>query len=241
MQLQQNEIHVWSADLNISAKLENDKLILLNSDERKQAERFHNNIHKKRYIAAHSTLRQILSFYVNILPQQIFFSRTEYNKPYLENSRLQFNMSHSHDIAVYAISLDNMIGVDIEEIKTKYTPEIVKRYFSQQENSQFNQLSDEEKLISFYRIWARKEALIKAIGKGLAIPLSTFSVSLQDDYEKIRLENESSILIPLSIHPNFQAALATNIQQITAMTYWQFVENLPTLTKTISFTTTKGA
>lgn len=228
MELKPNETHVWSANLALTAEEEKEKIIFLNQDELIRANRFHFPIHRQRFIAARSTLRLILSQYLPLSPDRIVFSYTDHHKPYLKETRLTFNLSHTHDIALYAITMDHAIGIDIEKIQDTYNPSVAKRYFSVEENNALLKLSEKDRLPSFYRIWARKEAMIKAVGKGLSIPLSTFSVSLTNDLETIMLENEAWTLFSFSLFPGYQSALASN-HMIKTISYWKFLDNNPTL------------
>jgi len=234
MHIEPNEIHIWSTTLVLSNDQETLKLAWLSNDERDRANRFHFLIHKRRYIAARSTLREIMSIYLNVAPQEIIFAYDDNKKPYLHRPnfpRLQFNLSHSNEIAVYAFTLDHPIGVDIEKVQDKYDEKVARRFFSHDEKVTLQELPLHDRITGFYRIWARKEAIIKAIGKGLAMPLPTFSVSVNNIHEKITLEgNETWSLIPLSIHGSYQSAVATH-QVITKISYWLFCEQLPTLDK----------
>lgn len=233
MQLEPNEIHVWSTTLTITTDEEKEKFTVLSQDECERADRFHFPIHRKRFIAARSMLRHILGLYLNALPEDIVFAYTEHEKPYLStpnNTQLQFNLAHSHDIAVYAFTLNQAIGVDIEKVKASYDDAVAKRFFSPKENAELVQLSRDAQIDGFYRIWSRKEALIKATGKGLIIPLSSFSVSASDISEVITLEDENWSLIPLSIEAGYQSALASN-QNIKKVLYWQLFDQTPKLDK----------
>lgn len=236
MRLEPNEIHVWSSDLTIPPKQAEKKLALLSSNECERAKRFRFPIHGRRFIAARSTLRHILSLYLNISPNEIEFGYAEHKKPYLHipnlpipnNPRLQFNLAHSHDIAIYAFTLSYAVGIDIEKIKETYDPAVAERFFSPHEFKDLMKLPSKDRITTFYRIWSRKEAVIKAVGKGLSIPLSTFSVSSNDVSETITIEHEAWSLIPLSIHPDYQSALASN-QIVKKISYWIYSEHGYTL------------
>jgi len=132
-------------------------------------------------------------------------------------------MAHSNDRALYAITLNHAVGIDIEKMRKKYNPAIVKRYFSPTENQAFNVLPEQEKIAAFYRIWARKEALIKANGRGLHLPLNTFSVAIDSRIETILLEQQAWTLLSLNVASDYQAALASN-QIIKQISYWNFFD-----------------
>ncbi|HEX4044309.1 MAG TPA: 4'-phosphopantetheinyl transferase superfamily protein [Gammaproteobacteria bacterium] len=215
-----HEVHVWSISLALTNAEQAIKLACLSPEEVARANRFHLPVHQRRFIAAHAALREILSYYLDCSAKQISFGYTTYHKPFLSapHTQFQFNLAHSDEMAVVALTLDHAIGIDIEKIAVSYNPGVVKRYFSPQENQAFFALSEAERNTSFYRVWARKEAMVKATGKGLFLPLNSFSVSLNDETETILLNNEPWTLVSLSIDAAYQAALATN-QHIGQIVY----------------------
>lgn len=237
MHLNHQEVHVWSTDLNITKEQENEKLVVLSPDEIARANRFHFAIHRSRFIAARSVLRELLSIYLKMPAQAIQFAYTTHGKPFLlldNQSLLQFNLAHSNEVAVYAFTLNHPIGIDIEKIQNQYTPAVAKRYFTLQENEALMHLPNEKRASCFYSIWAKKEALIKALGKGLSITLSSFSVGLELTQQTVILENETWWLIPLDIQLDYASAIATN-QHIREITYWRFMDKSYNLIKQLNF------
>jgi 4'-phosphopantetheinyl transferase len=217
--MNKHEIHIYNTNLDISSAEENEALLLLSSNEVDRANHFHFPIHRTRFIAARSTLRYLLSHYLSICPKEILFSYTEFGKPYLQisnlvnNIDLQFNLSHSENQAIYAFTLGYQLGIDIEKIRPNGPLAVAERYFHPCEIKYLHQLPPNEQEQVFYRIWSRKEAILKAIGDGLATPLSSFSVSIKNEEEIIVINNQSWSLLPIH-HPSYpllyQAALATN-------------------------------
>jgi len=233
MQLKPKEVHVWSEDLEINTEQEKEKFALLSPDEVRRAERFRFPIHKRRFIAARSALRELIGLYINVPPKSLAFGYNSYGKPSVigaDFSALQFNLAHSNELAVFAFTLNHAIGIDVEKIQDRYTQAVAKRYFTKQENEDLMLLSSEKRVSGFYCLWAYKEAVIKAIGKGLSISLSSFSVSLNSSYQTIDLENESWSLVALAVHPDYQSALATN-QVIDTISYWRFADKTYNLEK----------
>ena len=227
MHLSPSEVHIWSANLTAERSEEEAACLLLSPDECKRANRFRFDKHRRRFILARSYLRQILSIYTNIAPGQLQFVYSKLGKPSLalsEQTHLEFNLAHSEELAVFAIRLDYPIGIDLEKIQQPEPQGIAERFFSLEENSLLSKLSGEEKTHAFYSIWSRKEAIIKAIGHGLSIPLSSFDVSLKETVETIRLENQLWYLLPLTLDPAFKAALASN-QPIQQISYWHFSDH----------------
>ena len=220
-------IHLWRVPLQELTSDEQHLLSLLSPDEVQRADRFHFPIHRQRFIIARATLRRILSLYMGLEPEEIVFEYGPHSKPYLQDKAfdLQFNLSHSHDIAVYALTKQAEIGVDIEKIED-FKEDIAKRFFSPEEVAQLMQLPAEEKCSAFYTIWACKEAVIKTFGKGLYTSLADFSVSAQKKIQSINLKceqkNDDLHLESFLVHPDYRAAFATN-QMVEGVFYWQWL------------------
>lgn len=238
MQIKPDEIHIWSTDLTLSDAQVDENFALLSPDEGNRANRFRFPIHRQRFIAARSMLRKIISLYTAVNPQEIIFGYDANKKPFLQfpdMTSLQFNLSHSDNLAVYALTLDHAIGIDVEKIMPDYNQDVAERFLSPQENAALLDLPPEKRVLGFYKIWSRKEAVIKAVGKGLAIPLSSFSVSVNDDFEVVMIDNtEKWSLLSIFLQPAYQSAIATN-QSIKKISYWNLIDQLPKLDKVHDF------
>jgi 4'-phosphopantetheinyl transferase len=104
---------------------------------------------------------------------------------------LRFNLSHSHEVALLAVTLDAELGVDVEHIRADFASEdVARRFFSRAEVEVFNALPKEEQVAAFFRCWTRKEAYIKAIGKGLSQALDAFDVTLAPGMQAALLRAE---------------------------------------------------
>lgn len=223
--LSPGEVQLWDASLAISPEEESKFLTLLSPDEIQRALRFRFPQHKRRFIAARGILRSLLGRYLNTAPQAITFLYTEHGKPYLQNTPLQFNVSHSHEMAVFAFTKACDIGVDIEKIENDFKEGVAQRYFSIEEYEQLMLLPEELRAFAFYRIWALKEALIKAIGEGLHFSLASFSVSLSDPIFEVTLEGDPPAtwyFQTFAVHPEYQAAFATS-QAVENVSHWQWL------------------
>jgi 4'-phosphopantetheinyl transferase len=207
----ENEVHIWRAPLTISTPIENDYLATLNSQEKVRAERFHFPLHKRRFIAARGILRLLLSRYQNIAPADVDFLYQPRGKPYLADVFLQFNVSHSHEIAVFALTKNSPIGVDIEKTEKQFNDSVAERYLHPEEYAELNGLSDGLRAMEFYRIWARKEALIKAVGDGMHISLNSFSTVTKGQPITINITGEitSWHLRDFNAHEEYQSAVVT--------------------------------
>ena len=151
----------------------------LSAEERQRAAKFHFDKDRHRYIVSHASLRGILARYLHRAPEELSFSVNEYGKPFLADRELEFNLSHSGDYALIAVTRGRNIGVDVEQIRPDVEiEELARRNFSPREVSELTALPLEQRLNGFFNCWTRKEAYIKAQGLGLSLPLDSFDVSL---------------------------------------------------------------
>lgn len=187
---------------------------LLNKEELDKADRYYFQKDRNCYTVARGLLRIFIAEYLNINPKNTEFKYNEFGKPFIENSDIEFNISHSGDIIIFAFTLNNKIGVDIEFMKDKVKfKEIIHRFFSENEIKEFLTVEEEKQKEAFFNGWSRKEAYIKAVGKGLGIPLNSFDVSLDPDQEvKIKAIdgniNHSWYLYDLKIDKEYKSAFA---------------------------------
>jgi 4'-phosphopantetheinyl transferase len=131
-----------------------------------------------RYMRSHGLLRHILASYLRTAPERLYFATTAYGKPFLRNSTLNFNLSHSEGTAAIAICRHREIGVDIEALRP--VPEafgIARRWFSAAENEWIRVSPEPER--AFLRCWVCREALLKAAGQGLATALDSVSLRVE--------------------------------------------------------------
>ena len=182
MILADDEVHVWQAQLELPSFQVQQLRGLLTEDELDRANRFSFEMDRQRFIAARGTLRSILSRYIPIYPSHLRFYYHQYGKPFLapefSSYLLNFNLSHSGSMALYAITQNMEIGVDIERIHSDFEyEEIAQRFFSVNDVAVLRTTPTEKKPEAFYNCWTRKEAYIKALGKGLSLPLDSFEVS----------------------------------------------------------------
>ncbi|MEG4984445.1 4'-phosphopantetheinyl transferase superfamily protein [Microcoleus sp. BR0-C5] len=178
-----NEIHVWRVSLAQTESCLQSLQETLSTDERTKAEGFHFPKGRSQFIVSRGALRAILSSYLHINPHILRFDYNPYGKPSLiatqGGNTLRFNLSHSGNMALIAITKNRDIGVDIESINPNFPClEIAEKFFSPLENSVLRSLPEHLQCTAFFTCWTRKEAYIKAVGKGLSIPLNQFDVSL---------------------------------------------------------------
>ena len=175
-------VHIWGARVrDLDDRLENLKA-LLSAGETAKAERFLRAPDRASSIVARGALRLLLSGYTGVPAAELRFQYMETGKPYIEDSEIAFNVSHSGEWVVLAIGRNRNLGVDVEKVRREMdVTAIASRYFTPEEAALIESSEDAHAL--FFHHWSRKEAYIKAIGSSLFRELSTFAVP-NDDCEK---------------------------------------------------------
>ncbi len=217
--LNDQNVHLWLATQNIENDYIASLYAILSNDEKERANRFYFEKDRNSYIVSRALLRILIGKYLNQKPDSIIFKYAKYDKPYISEHlnylNLQFNVSHSHGKVLIGFTKIRNIGVDIELVRTlEGAADIVNRNFSQYERHIYNSLPKSLQDRAFFNCWTRKEAFIKAIGKGLTYPLDAFTVSIAP-MEEARLldvkndsqEKEKWILKDIGINADYVAAM----------------------------------
>lgn len=174
---------MWRASLELPSSQVQTLQHNLTEEELERAERFHFQRHRVRFIVARGVLRTILGRYLWVEPGRLRFSYGPHGKPELAGNNawraLRFNVSHSHRLALYAVTNDREIGVDVERIRPDLAGEkIAERFFSPQEAAMLRGLPAQVRQEAFFACWTRKEAYLKAVGEGITLRLDQFEVSV---------------------------------------------------------------
>ena len=153
----------------------------INAEEEARAARFVNPQHGHKQRCVRGLLRQLLAQYLAIDPSQVEFDYAEHGKPYLKNDpNIHFNLSHSCDMAAFAFCLQTDIGVDIEYMREQSNlAGMINHVASEKEMHELAALQGDELHNAFYRLWTRKEAFIKAVGRGLGMGLRSIHIGTQ--------------------------------------------------------------
>ena len=196
LEINPDEIHIWMINLNESKNDIDQVKSLLSMDEYLRMERFRHEERRDCFAIAHGALHEILGNYLNVSPEIINFNYNYHHKPSISTAtnrlNLDFNLSHSAELAVIGIARNRRIGVDIERISDdRLSGRIPERFFSLQETRSLRSLPKEQQLTAFFSCWTRKEAYVKARGLGLALPLAEFTVSLAPGEKPALLEMKS--------------------------------------------------
>jgi 4'-phosphopantetheinyl transferase len=182
--LRELTVHVWCVSLEVSDPQSGLLLEILSPEERQQAGRMRFGHVRQRFVARRAALRRVLGRYLNARPEAIRFERGAYGKPSLAlpwaGSRIRFSAAHSGGLGLAAVSLEADLGIDLEQIRPIADYQnICRRYFAPQEQEALRRLPETERLAAFFRAWARKEAILKAIGTGLSLGLDQVVVPLE--------------------------------------------------------------
>ena len=179
--LGRDQIHVWRAKLDRPLQDAHSALPCLAEDERARARRFHYDDHRRDFIVARTFLRSVLARYLGRDPAQIKFEYSSHGKPSVQalkrSAPLFFNLTHSHQLALLAVTEKAEIGIDVEFIRA-VDDGIAERFFSRSEVAALRALPSDLQNEAFFNCWTRKEAYIKARGEGLSLALDEFDVSL---------------------------------------------------------------
>ena len=159
---------------------------MLSASELDRAGKFRFDRHRNRFIAGRGFLRVILGRCLRSDPALIEFSYSRLGKPEFapgfDGRGLHFNLGHSEDLALFAVTKLGPVGVDVERIRVvKDVDDLVARFFSARENGLFQNLALSEKPSAFFNLWTRKEALLKATGDGITGGLNRVDVSFLPD------------------------------------------------------------
>jgi 4'-phosphopantetheinyl transferase len=225
--IQPNEVHMWTVNLAQAARELERLSTLLSYDERIRAGRFCFVKHANRYTVARANLRRILSRYTDLAPSLLQFQYTANGKPFLANTPIRFNLSHSSDLALVAVTRNREVGIDVERIRRDDDLlDAAEHYFAPVERVALRSLASEEQCFAFFRCWTRKEAYLKARGDGLSLDLHSFSVSLLPDAPAALIasaEGPAELrrwkFAHLNLHDDYAAALAVEGQMCDLSLY----------------------
>lgn len=176
-----DEIHLWSAGLEVSPERLAQLAALLSPAEQARAERYKFERVRRRYRVTWGLTRSLLGQYVATEPRALSFAFGPKGKPSLLEpaSSLEFNLSHTAERVVLAITSSRPLGVDIELVRPiENASSMARRFFSDNEVRALENLDARQQLEGFFNCWTRKEALIKAVGEGVFVSLDRFDVSL---------------------------------------------------------------
>lgn len=178
------ELHVWVIGTADVAGADSADVAVLDASERARLLRLQAHDDRARFVRRRVARREILAAYAGVAPSELAFTTNRWGRPVLAAPQravgLRFNESHSGDIAVIALAAAGRIGVDVERLRPMVDGEaIAGRFFAPAEATSLAALPAAERTEGFFNAWTRKEAVVKALGAGLSIPLDAFEVTLR--------------------------------------------------------------
>lgn len=230
------EAHVWVAPLHALISQVDELRQCLSLDELERARRYRSVGHQNRFIISRGILRIILGRYINKPPEQLHFDYGCYGKPVLLQDSgpndIQFNLSHSHDYAVYSIAPNARLGIDLEYIHPfSEIRQLANRFFDPEEKNAFFTLPLEQQTDAFFRYWTQTEAYIKAKGQSLSYafdhPTINIGAERSNSLGSANTDSENTSnrsLYQFSPAPNYTASLVIegNNWQVSCWKYMAF-------------------
>jgi 4'-phosphopantetheinyl transferase len=225
--LEKRTVDVWRASLSTAAPPKN-WLSCLAPDELARAERIKIDDKRAQFIQARGLLRHMLARHLACTPEELRFEYTQRGRPYLQGPNtvngIDFNLSHAHNWMVCAVTLDHRLGVDVERIDANPQRKgIAKRFFSPDEVQAIEALPEELRDTAFFRAWCTKEAVLKAIGTGLAGHLKELHTEIDPRKSPCVLSDDRSwILRPIETAPGYDGVCAVQTEADIHWRFWDF-------------------
>jgi len=215
IEIHPDAIHIWQKILTPQLSTVQNYYNLLSESEKSTANLYRFEEDRTRYIVSRGALRTLLQHYISINTQDIELIENPQGKPFINPQQnkndLQFNLSHSKNCILIAITMAADIGIDVE-FQKEVKPEEVDIAFTKDELNLLNSLSDEAQQQALFNIWTRKEAVLKAVGKGFSISPSAVHVGLENT--SIHLENKEWFIHPLIVADGYSAAVALDSDKV---------------------------
>jgi 4'-phosphopantetheinyl transferase len=170
-----SDLYVFRVNLPVKHGMEERYREILSDEELQRVERFKKEQSRLQALVGRGVLRELLSGFLGVPARDVVLRVGSHGKP--EADGISFNVAHSGEMVLIAIAASGAVGVDVEQMNTT-TPvlEIADRYFALKEVAEISHgRTDEEQRAAFFKLWARKESILKADGRGLSVELSSFA------------------------------------------------------------------
>ena len=189
-----------------------DLVALLDAGERARSRLIADSRARRAFEVAHARTRLVLGRELRLRPEAVAFVIRDDGKPDVVNdSHLRWNLSHSGDHAVLVYAYGREVGVDIERVRALDVSALAARYFTAREAAALAARSGDERREGFFRCWTRKESFVKALGRGLSLPLDAFETGCEERALPLVLETPTDgrawTIVDLPAPPGYVAAL----------------------------------
>jgi len=211
--LEPRALHLWLLHLDEVYGLAAREAGLLPPEEQQRAQRMPGPA-RDRYLATRVALRRLLCAYTGAPAPLLRFRIGAEGKPHLPPpwSGVQFNISHSGAWSLLAFRAHEPVGVDVERIRsgTPVLP-IARRFFTAPEADAIDAAGPEDGRALFFRLWTRKEALVKARGSAMLLEAGRFTLPLSEEPAELAMDGRTWHVCEPRIAPGYAAALATPV------------------------------
>lgn len=222
------ELHLWALETGLAWEPPRGHLT---EEEHRRADRFMRVHDRRRFRAGRGLLRTLLGAYLARAPASLMLGEGPHGKPCLPDSpEMQFNLSHSGELVLLAFHRGSRVGVDVELVRESAgTARVARRYFTPEERRILEQVPGSEHSVTFFCIWTRKEAFLKARGEGISLGLGRVQVTArpQDEARLVATswdppEVRRWSLLDVDCGPGYRAALAVEgARPRTVLLRWQ--------------------
>lgn len=227
--MEKSIIQLWFADLTKGDCSKS--WALLSPGERCRAESLKVIKVRQRFVISRAILRQLLADYMAVNCAAVELFQGPFGKPYvrqIKGGHVVFNLSHTADHLVIALGCQRQIGVDIEVCRERVNlAALAGKCFSDSEFRQWQQLESEDKKVTFYRIWTRKESFVKAVGRGISLGLKFCEMSIQAPVKVLSVPDNCGQpsdwrVIDLNVPLGLSAAMTTDGPECKLIyRYWE--------------------
>jgi 4'-phosphopantetheinyl transferase len=205
IELPGSTVHIWRFGLDVDETIAAALEASLEPAEIARSRRFRSSRERRRFVVSHGFLRQILGAYLDRAPETLRFTQGPHGKPTLDTAvgpeRLEFGISRSADLALYAVARGRRVGVDVECVRSDFDwRPIAARYQREEGRQRIAMLPPQAQFVAFFEWWTRSEAYVKACGEGLGAGEARLGAEPDPQWS----------IVALDAGPGFTAALAVD-------------------------------
>ncbi len=208
----------------------------LSREEKQRVTQLKITAKKYEFAKVRSALRILLGRYLSITPSGVVLASNSHGKPYIKGQNISFNVSHSYGKALIGMTRSAVLGLDIEKIRDKIDwLGLSRRYFSKKESQELKNAEPESVKKLFFTCWTRKEAFVKALGRGIGYGLGNFDVAFLDkDVPAVRntrwdkQEADRWAITPVSVNIGYVAAICYEKKKIEKINHLRWCDLIAT-------------
>jgi 4'-phosphopantetheinyl transferase len=189
------DVHLWTAATGSRGDHAAD-LAMLDDAEQARTGRFRYEADRIRFAHGRAFTRRVLGHYLGVRPTDVRIRISASGQPKLDPVHgISFSTSRDHDLATVAVAAGCAVGVDVEWLRPiEEAMEVSRRFFAPAEDEWLRSLRPEDRVYGFLCLWTRKESYVKALGRGLSIPLGSFIMLTEDGASAGQARDELGVL-----------------------------------------------